>query len=48
MRLYFLYSSGEYSIIQEYLVYDFGAFIADVGGYLVRSFTYTLAYTHKL
>ena len=44
MRLYFLYSSGEYSIIQEYLVYDNGAFIADVGGYLVRSFTYSLKY----
>ena len=40
MVLFFLYSSGEYSIIQEYLVYDFGAFIADVGGYLVHRFTY--------
>ena len=44
MVLFFLYSSGEYSIIQEYLVYGLGAFIADVGGYLVCSFTYTHKY----
>ena len=44
MSFFFLYSSGEYSIIQEYLVYDHGAFIADVGGYLVLGFTYFLKY----
>ena len=36
MLLYFVYPSGEYSIIQQYLVYGLGAFIADVGGYLVH------------
>ena len=41
MKLYFVYSSGDYTIVQQYFVYDFGAFIADVGGYLVRSFTFS-------
>ena len=45
MCLYFLYSSGEYSIIQEYLVYDIGAFIADVGGYLVNNLIFILIHT---
>ena len=36
MKLYFLYSSGDYKIVQQYFVYNLGAFIADVGGYLVK------------
>ena len=36
MKLFFLYSSGDYAIMQQYLVYDLGTFIADVGGYLVK------------
>ena len=30
----FYYSSGEYDLYEEYYIYNFGTFIADVGGYL--------------
>ena len=35
MILYFLYTSQEYAILEQYYVYDMGSFIADIGGYLV-------------
>ena len=33
--LFFLYTSGDYSIQTQYYVYDVGDFIADIGGYMV-------------
>ena len=34
IRLLFQYRDGMYNLNQEYLVYDFNNFIADIGGYL--------------
>ena len=33
-RLSFVYPRGEYDLVEEYYIYNFGSFIADVGGYL--------------
>ena len=33
--LFFLYSSGEYKVLNQYYVYDTGDFLADIGGYMV-------------
>ena len=44
MHLFVLYSSGDYTIVKQYFVYDLGAFIADVGGYLVIYFTLMMIY----
>ena len=44
MHLFVLYSSGDYTIVKQYFVYDLGAFIADVGGYLVTYFTLMVIY----
>ena len=30
------YPSGDYTVVQQYYVYDISAFIADFGGYLVK------------
>ena len=33
-RLSFVYPTGEYDFVEEYYIYNWGSFIADVGGYL--------------
>ena len=33
-ELRFVYPHGEYDLIEEYYIYNWGSFIADVGGYL--------------
>ena len=33
-KLSFVYPRGEYDLIEEYYIYNWGSFIADVGGYL--------------
>ena len=33
-KLSFVYPRGEYDLIEEYFIYNWGSFIADVGGYL--------------
>ena len=44
MNLFFLYLNDEHSIVQQYFVYDLGAFIADVGGYLVTYLRLMITY----
>ena len=39
LQIFFVYSSGDYSILKQYYVYDVGDFIADIGGYMVRDST---------
>ena len=34
VHLQFVYPRGEYDLIEEYYIYNWGSFIADVGGYL--------------
>ena len=33
-KLRFVYPRGEYDLVEEYYIYNWGSFIADVGGYL--------------
>ncbi len=33
-NIYLSYSTGRYEVREDYLLYDFGSFVADVGGYL--------------
>ena len=35
--LHFGFPNGEYRVAEQYYIYDMASFIADVGGYLVRS-----------
>ena len=41
-RLSFVYPSGEYDFVEEYYIYNWGSFIADVGGYLGLLLGYSL------
>ena len=34
VRLLFYYNSGEYDLGEEYYIYNWGSFVADIGGYL--------------
>ena len=34
VRLLFYYNSGEYELGEEYYIYNWGSFVADIGGYL--------------
>ena len=34
--LHFYYPSGDFTVVEQYYVYDSSAFIADFGGYLVK------------
>ena len=42
LKITFVYSGGEYDLIEEYYIYNWGSFIADVGGYLGLLLGYSL------
>ena len=42
VRLSFEYPRGEYDLVEEYYIYNWGSFIADVGGYLGLLLGYSL------
>ena len=42
VRLSLEYPRGEYDLVEEYYIYNWGSFIADVGGYLGLLLGYSL------